>query len=111
MAATATPSAAPPAELSELVTRYDPEVIDLPPGPTRIRLEVEGEEAWDAMLRGKQIKLEQARGDLEPDAELSADARAWRRIATDVRGAMAAFRARRLSIRRILHLGVGFLAA
>ena len=111
MAATATPTASAPAELSRLVERYDPEVIDLPPRPVRIRLEVEGGGTWDAILRGKKIRLEPARDGLEPDAELSADARAWRRIATDVRGGMESFRARRLSIRRNLHLGVGFLAA
>jgi pimeloyl-ACP methyl ester carboxylesterase len=112
MGATATPTAAPPAELTELVDRYDPEVIDLPPGPVRIRLEVEGNgNAWDAVLRGSKIRLEPFKDGLEPDAELSADARTWRRIASDVRGGMESFRARRLSIRRNLHLGVGFLAA
>src|SRR3954469_14305801 len=111
MAATATPPAAPPDELSELVGRYDPDVIDLPTGPVRIRLEVDGDEAWDAVLRGRKIRLEPARDELEPDAELSADAGAWRRIASDVRGGMDSFRARRLNIRRNLHLGVGFLAA
>ena len=111
MAATATSTAAEPAELRELVDRYDPEVIDLPPGPVRIRLEVEGGGAWDAVLRGKKIRLERAKEELEPDALLTADAGAWRRIAADVRGGMETFRANRLSIRRNLHLGVGFLAA
>ena len=35
----------------------------------------------------------------------------WDRIAADVRGGMDAFRARKLSVRHDLHLGVGFLAA
>jgi pimeloyl-ACP methyl ester carboxylesterase len=111
MAAAATRTTAEPAELRELVDRYDPEVIDLPPGPVRIRLEVEGGDAWDAVLRGKKIRLERAKEELEPDALLAADAGAWRRIAADVRGGMEIFRAHRLSIRRNLHLGVGFLAA
>jgi pimeloyl-ACP methyl ester carboxylesterase len=42
---------------------------------------------------------------------VSADAASWRRIAADVRGGLAAFRAGRLRIRGSLHLGVGFLAA
>src|SRR4051812_18803516 len=109
MAATATPVAAEPAELRELVDRYDPDVIDRPAEPVRIRLEVEDAGAWDAVLRGRSIRLEPARAELEPDALLAADRSAWRRIASDVRGGMEAFRARRLSIRRNLHLGVGFL--
>jgi pimeloyl-ACP methyl ester carboxylesterase len=111
MAATATRAAAEPAELRELVDRYDAEVIDLPAGPVRIRLEVEDDGAWDAVLRGKSIRLEPAKRDAEPDAILAADSGAWRRIASDVRGGMETFRARRLNIRRNLHLGVGFLAA
>src|SRR4051794_39850937 len=111
MAATATRAAAEPAELRELVDRYDAEVIDLPAEPVRIRLEVEDLGAWDAVLRGRSIRLEPAKKDLEPDAMLAADSGAWRRIASDVRGGMETFRAGRLSIRRNLHLGVGFLAA
>jgi pimeloyl-ACP methyl ester carboxylesterase len=47
----------------------------------------------------------------DPDALLTADAASWRRIADDARTGMAAFRENRLSVRRNLHLGVGFLAA
>jgi pimeloyl-ACP methyl ester carboxylesterase len=112
MAATATPRAsAAPSALDELAERYDPEVIDLPPRPVRIRLSVGDGEEWDAVLRGKSIKLEPAKRGEEPDAELTADAAAWKRITRDVRGGMDAFRAGRLDVRRNLHLGVGFLAA
>jgi pimeloyl-ACP methyl ester carboxylesterase len=112
MAATATPRApAAPAGLSELVERYDHEVIDLPPRPVRIRLAVGDGEKWDAVLRGKSIKLGPAKHGEEPDAQLSADAGTWKRISRDMRGGMDAFRAGRLDIRRNLHLGVGFLAA
>ena len=45
------------------------------------------------------------------DAVLTAEARAWQRVAHDVQAGMAEFRARRLSVRRNLNLGVGFLAA
>jgi pimeloyl-ACP methyl ester carboxylesterase len=46
-----------------------------------------------------------------PDAVLTADAATWSAIARDISGGMAAFRAGRLSVRKDLHLGVGFLAA
>ncbi len=42
---------------------------------------------------------------------LTADTDTWQRIAADLRGGMDAYRASRLSVRRNLHVGVGFLAA
>ena len=45
------------------------------------------------------------------DAVLSADAETWQQIAADVRSGMDAYRSGRLSVRRNLHVGVGFLAA
>ena len=57
------------------------------------------------------MRLSEAAEDVEPDAVLQADAATWRRVATDLREGMRAFGARRLRIRRNLHLGVGFLAA
>ena len=42
---------------------------------------------------------------------LTADADTWQQIAADLRGGMDAYRASRLSVRRNLHVGVGFLAA
>jgi pimeloyl-ACP methyl ester carboxylesterase len=62
------------------------------------------------VIKNGQVRLRPPAGP-EPDAELAADAATWRRIASDVRGGMDAFRARKLSVRRNLHLGVGFLAA
>jgi pimeloyl-ACP methyl ester carboxylesterase len=111
MATSATRAASPPDGLAVLVERFDPEVIDLPEGRARIRLAVGGEEAWDARLRGRQIRLEPAREDAEPDSLLSADAGTWRRIGQDIRGGMDAFGKGRLHVRHNLHLGVGFLAA
>jgi pimeloyl-ACP methyl ester carboxylesterase len=46
-----------------------------------------------------------------PDAVLSASVSTWRRIAADVRSGMDAYQSGRLSVRRNLHVGVGFLAA
>jgi pimeloyl-ACP methyl ester carboxylesterase len=100
----------PPAGLIALIERFDPEVIDVPSGSARIRLSVDGEGEWEAMIEDGAIKLQLPSG-RQPDALLSADRATWEKIARDVRGGMVAFRERRLSIRQNLHLGVGFLAA
>jgi len=100
---------ADPGALRELVGRYDPEVMDLGREDVRVRLDVAGEGAWDAVLDADGGRLEPPRGD--PDAALSADRATWQRIARDLRGGMQAYQAGRLKVRRDLHLGVGFLAA
>jgi pimeloyl-ACP methyl ester carboxylesterase len=100
----------PPPGLAALVERFDPDVIDVPSGEARIRLIVHGEGEWDAVIVPGAIELRRA-AEAQPDALLSADRATWERIARDVRGGMDAFRARRLSVRQNLHLGVGFLAA
>jgi pimeloyl-ACP methyl ester carboxylesterase len=100
---------APPATLEALLERYEPDAIDVPGGRARIQLGVTGQGAWDAEIIRDQVRLRGASS--EPDAELTADADTWRRIASDVRGGMKAFRAGKLQIRRSIHLGVGFLAA
>jgi pimeloyl-ACP methyl ester carboxylesterase len=108
--AAAAPGAAPEA-LERLVARFDPEVIDAPNGEARVRLVVRDQErAWDALISGDRIELVAAEGSSH-DTELRADTEVWGQIAADVRGGMAAFRRRRLEVRRNLHLGVGFLAA
>jgi pimeloyl-ACP methyl ester carboxylesterase len=96
--------------LQRLVDRYDPEILPVERDDVRIRLSVTGGAAHDAILGAHGARLEPANGD-RPDAALSADAATWERIAADVRGGMDAFRARKLTVRRDLHLGVGFLAA
>src|SRR4051812_31866442 len=98
-----------PATLDALLERYEPEVIDLPRGRARIRLEIRSRDAWDAVLDGDGATLEPARGN--PDASISADAATWAAIARDLRGGMGAFKRGRLAVRRNLHLGTGFLAA
>jgi len=95
--------------LNTLVERYDPEVLDPPPRRARVRLEVADRGAWDVLLEPGRERLTEAAG--EPDALLGADAETWRRVASDLRGGMDAFRAGRLIVRRNLHLGVGLLAA
>ena len=106
----ATATEAPPAGIAALAGRFDADVIDVPGGRARIRLEVDGGRAWDALIDGGDLQLRPASAG-EPDALITADEGAWRRIADDVRGGMDAFRARRLRVRHNLHLGIGFLAA
>jgi pimeloyl-ACP methyl ester carboxylesterase len=110
MKAAAAKTQAPP-ELAKLAARFDPDVIDVPAGLAQIRLEVEGDSRWDALISLPDVRLVQADEGSEPDALLTADAETWERIAADIRGGMGAFRAGRLRVRRNLHLGVGFLAA
>ena len=101
----------PPAGVAALADRFDAAVMDVPGGRARIRLEVTGGTAWDAVINERGVALETAAPDGEADSVLRANAATWVAIATDVRAGMAAFRAGRLRIRRNLHLGVGFLAA
>jgi pimeloyl-ACP methyl ester carboxylesterase len=100
----------PPSALRTLVGRYDPGVLDAPAGGARIRLEVTAVGAWDVVLDPGGARLVEPAAD-QPDALLRADAATWQAVAADVRGGMDAFRARRLTVRHNLHLGVGLLAA
>ena len=61
-------------------------------------------------MNGSRITLRDARPD-RADAEITADARAWRDLADDLTIGMDAYRAGRIAVRHNLHLGVGFLAA
>lgn len=84
-------------------------MFDLPGDRAVIRLSfVEGED-WDVTVEGRRARLAPAHGDAQ--AVLTADIATWERIADDVASGMDAFRKGRLSVRRNLHLGVGFLAA
>ena len=96
--------------LAILVGRFDPRVLELGRREARVRLEGPGIGAWDAVLRDGGAELVEADGH-EPDAVISADGRTWNALARDLRGGMDAFRSGRLTVRRDLHLGVGFLAA
>jgi pimeloyl-ACP methyl ester carboxylesterase len=100
----------PPDSLQELVDRFDRDLFDMPKGRARVRLCV-GDDAWDLEVQRNRHRFIEARQGSEPDAEIRADAATWRQAARDLQGGMAAFRAGRLTIRRNLHLGVGFLAA
>jgi pimeloyl-ACP methyl ester carboxylesterase len=96
--------------LRTLLERFDHEVMDVPQGKARVRLEVRGHGRWDALIDRKKARLQTANGE-KPDAILSADPATWQAIAKDIRGGMQAYRQGRLSIRQNMHLGVGLLAA
>ncbi len=99
----------PPGPLQVLVERYDRAVFAPERGTARVRLAVAGGDIWDALLDGVAARL--VRGDHEADAILTADVQTWAAITEDVRGGMDAYRSGRLTVRRNLHLGIGFLAA
>jgi pimeloyl-ACP methyl ester carboxylesterase len=105
----ASKQSAPDTALDRLVERFDPEVFDIGRPQVRLRVEDGGPAARDVVIEDGSARLTQRGG--SPDAVLSADAETWQQIAEDLRGGMEAFRRGRLTIRRDLHLGVGFLAA
>ncbi|HEX8648260.1 MAG TPA: alpha/beta fold hydrolase [Thermoleophilaceae bacterium] len=98
-----------PESLCALTDRFDPEAFDAPGGRARVRLTVEGEGEWDAVIHGAAISLRDPRG--EPDATIRASANAWTRVASDLAGGLAEHESGRLAVRKNLHIGVGFLAA
>ena len=100
----------PPASLVTLIDRFDPDAIDVTKDKARIRLLVDGEGGWDAVIQLAGIDLRPI-SDASPDAELSADGTIWDGIAEDFAFAMDSFRTGRLKLRHNLHLGVGFLTA
>ena len=67
------------------------------------------DDAWDAVLADGTASA--VAPDARPDAVLTADAATWRQIAADPRSGMELYQSGRLSVRRNLHVGVGFLAA
>jgi pimeloyl-ACP methyl ester carboxylesterase len=99
---------APPSCISTLVDRFEADVFD-PQRSTRVRLAVRDKGAWDVVLADGAAAI--AHTEARPDAVLTADAHTWEEIAGDVRAGMAAHQSGRLSVRRNLHVGVGFLAA
>ncbi len=99
----------PPSSLRTLAARYDPATFEPQPGAARVRLAIRDGEQWDAVIADGAARLVAASGDAA--ATMSADAHTWTAIAKTPRGALDAYRSGRLTVRRNLHLGVGFLAA
>jgi len=102
------PVASPPPALQTLVDRYDGTAFAPRSGKARLRLEA-GEDAWDALIDDGTVRLAPTKGDAE--ATLSADGQTWTAIAKAADGGIAVYRSGRLTIRRNVHLGIGFLAA
>ena len=102
---------APPDSLQALVDRFDRDIFDMPNGRARIRLAVSKDKAWDLEVRANGHRLREAGRGGDPDSVITADAATWGKVAGDLQGGMEAYRAGRLSVRRNMHLGVGFLAA
>jgi hypothetical protein len=98
-----------PTFIRTLVGRYDPTVFDARRPQARVRLAVADGDAWDVVVTHGAATI--APSDGRADALLSADTVTWLQIAADLRGGMDAYRSGRLSVRRNLHVGVGFLAA
>lgn len=101
----------PPDSLQALVERFDRDSFDMPSGRARIRLAVSKEKAWDLEVRPDRHRLREAGRGGDPDSVITADAATWGKVAGDLQGGMAAYRSGKLSVRRNMHLGVGFLAA
>jgi pimeloyl-ACP methyl ester carboxylesterase len=109
-----TSKSAVPRPIATLVDRFDADVFDAGVSGARrsgvrIRLAVGREDAWDVTVADGKARV--ARAERRPDAFLGADAKTWAEIAADARSGLDAFGSGRLSVRRNLHVGIGFLAA
>lgn len=100
---------ASPAWLSTLVSRYDPGVFQEPDGDRCVQLVERDESAWDVVLSEGRATVGSSAG--RPHALIAADAATWGSIVADPHATIDAYLAGRLSVRRNLHVGVGFLAA
>ena len=102
-----------PDTLERLVARFDSELFWPMRTGARVRLCVTdvppATSEHDVMFEGDRAFLVPSTG--RPDAVITADASTWVRVLCDVRGGLEAFHEGRLTVRRDLHLGVGFLAA
>ena len=100
---------AAPDALLTLVSRYDPSVFDPWRSGARVRLAISDDGAWDVLIADGAASIAAPQG--RPQAVLTADMDTWRQVAADLRSGIDSFRSGRLSVRRNLHVGVGFLAA
>jgi pimeloyl-ACP methyl ester carboxylesterase len=99
-----------------MLARFDRTAFDPPPGRSRIRLVVTGDdsdEQWDVLIssEGQRVSLVRADSSRRPGATLAADRDTWREIAENVSAGLEAYRSGRLKVRHNLHLAVGLLAA
>jgi pimeloyl-ACP methyl ester carboxylesterase len=92
-----------------LVSRYDPDVLAEPGRRLRVELKADEQDAWEVVLADARATVGPASGGA--DATISADPATWERFAAGAGGAVATYVSGELSVRRNLHVGVGFLAA
>jgi hypothetical protein len=100
---------ASPAWLRTLVSRYDPGGCQEPGQVQGVRLAEPDEGAWEVVLADGRATIGSSAG--RPHALISAEPDTWGSILADPHAAIDAYLAGRLSVRRNLHVGVGFLAA
>src|SRR5271169_7247932 len=98
-----------PRYLHELAGRYDAGIFEPEERRARVRLGVEGLGEWDAVLEDGHARITPARS--AAGAVIRARPATWELLAADPRRGLDEFRAGRLSVRRNMHLGIGFLAA
>ena len=99
-----------------MLGRFDRTAFDPPPGRSRIRLVVTGDDAdeqWDVVVSSERDRASLLPADRRrrPGATLAADRETWRHIAENVSAGLEAYRSGRLTVRHNLHLAVGLLAA
>jgi pimeloyl-ACP methyl ester carboxylesterase/putative sterol carrier protein len=97
-----------PTWLRTLVSRYDPRVFAASGRAVGVRL-VTGDGAWGVVMAHGAAAIRSA--DDLADAVITADEPTWRKIASGSRRGIEAYLAGQLSVRKNLHVGVGFLAA
>ncbi|HTY97330.1 MAG TPA: alpha/beta fold hydrolase, partial [Solirubrobacteraceae bacterium] len=98
-----------PRYLDELAGRYDAATFEPEGRRARVRLGVERVGEWDVVLEDGRARISPPRG--AADALIHAGPATWELIASDPGRGIGEFRAGRLSVRRNMHLGIGFLAA
>jgi len=100
---------ASPAWLGTLVARYDPGVFGERDQVRCVRLVEPDQSAWEVVLAEGRATIGSSGS--RPHALIAGEADTWGRIVADPQAAIDAYLAGRLSVRRNLHVGVGFLAA
>ena len=98
-----------PRYLHELAGRYDAGTFEPEGRRARVRVGVERVGEWDVVLEDGRARISPPRG--AAGALIHAGPATWELIASDPGRGVGEFRAGRLSVRRNMHLGIGFLAA
>ncbi len=98
-----------PIWLRTLASRYDSGVLAVPGRGVSVRVVTPDQGAWEVVVAQDLAAIRSAGG--LPDAVITADGPTWRTIATGSRLGVAAYLAGQVSVRKNLHVGVGFLAA